>query len=153
MEQKVVTPEERLQNLGLNLSPVRPAVGHYVSHVKVGNLIFTAGQGVDEYHGKLGRDFGIEEGYQAAQQSALNLINVLKHELGELSKVKKIVKILGMVNCTEDFTDQPKVVDGASDLFVEVFGDIGKHARSAVGMAQLPGGTAIEIEMIVEIEE
>ncbi|MCA0174590.1 RidA family protein [Bacillus sp. RAR_GA_16] len=153
MTQKVLTPEEKLQNLGLNLSPIRPAVGNYVSHVKVGNLIFTAGQGVDQYHGKLGHDLTIDEGYKAARQSMLNLLNVLKHELGELSKVKRVVKLLGMVNCTEDFIDQPKVIDGASDLLNEVFGDRGKHARSAVGMAQLPGGTAIEIEMIVEVEE
>ena len=153
MEQKVITPEEKLQNIGLELSPVRSAVGNYVSHVKVGNLIFTAGQGVDQYHGKLGLDLSVEEGYQAARISMLNLLCVLKAELKELSKVKRVVKLLGMVNCTEDFINQPKVIDGASDLLVEVFGERGRHARSAVGMAQLPGGTAIEIEMIVEIEE
>lgn len=147
-----MTPEVRLQNLGLELSPIRPAVGNYVSHVKVGNLIYTAGQGVDEYHGKLGRDLEVIDGYHAARISMLNLLNVLKFELGELNKVKRVVKILGMVNCTEDFIDQPKVIDGASDLLVDVFGEKGRHARSAVGMAQLPGGTAIEIEMIVEVE-
>jgi enamine deaminase RidA (YjgF/YER057c/UK114 family) len=82
-----------------------------------------------------------------------NLLSVLKHELGELSRIKRIVKLLGFVNCTEDFTDQPKVMDGASDLLVEVFGEKGKHARSAVGMAQLPNNTSVEIEIIVEIEE
>ncbi|WP_064092161.1 RidA family protein [Rossellomorea aquimaris] len=153
MEPKLMTPEEKLQNLGLNLSPVRPAVGNYVSRVRVGNLIFTSGQGVDEFHGKLGRDLDVEEGYLAARQSMVNLLNVLKAEVGELSRIKRIVKILGFVNSTEDFIDQPKVMNGASDLLVEVFGDRGRHARSAVGMAQLPGGTAIEIEMIVELED
>ncbi|KAA0565188.1 RidA family protein [Rossellomorea aquimaris] len=153
MEQKLMTPEEKLQSLGLKTSPVRPVVGNYVSRVRVGNLIFTSGQGVDEYHGKIGREFDVQEGYLAARQSMMNLLNVLKDELGELSRVKRIVKILGFVNCTDNFTDQPKVMNGASDLLVEVFGEKGKHARSAVGMAQLPGGTAIEIEMIVEIED
>jgi enamine deaminase RidA (YjgF/YER057c/UK114 family) len=153
MTQKLLTPEEKLQNLGLKLSPVRPAVGNYISRVRVGNLLFTSGQGVDEYHGKLGRDLDVEEGYLAARQSMVNLLNVLKDELGELSKIKRVVKILGFVNCTEEFKEQPKVMNGASDLLVEVFGEKGRHARSAVGMAQLPGGTAIEIEMIVEIEE
>lgn len=153
MEQKLMTPEEKLKQLGLELRDVRPSVGNYVSHVRVGNLIFTAGQGVDQYHGKLGREFTIEEGYLASRQSMLNLLSVLKHELGELSRVKKIVKMLGFVNSTEDFTDQPKVMNGASDLLVEVFGDRGRHARSAVGMAQLPNNTAIEVELIVEIAE
>ena len=147
-----MTPEEKLQQLGLNLSSVRPAVGNYVSHVRVGNLIFTSGQGVDQYHGKLGRELTVEDGYKASQQSMLNLLSVLKAELGELSKVKRIVKLLGFVNSTEDFTAQPKVMNGASDLLVEVFGEKGKHARSAVGMAQLPNNTAIEIELVVEVE-
>jgi enamine deaminase RidA (YjgF/YER057c/UK114 family) len=153
MKKKVWIPEERLEHLGIKLRPVRPSAGNYVHCVRVGNLIFTAGQGVDEYHGKLGRDLSLEDGYQAARQSMCNLLSVLKHELGELSKVKRIVKLLGFVNSTEDFTDQPKVMDGASDLLVEVFGEKGKHARSAVGMTQLPNNTSVEIEMIVEIEE
>ncbi|MGP4078880.1 RidA family protein [Pseudalkalibacillus sp. R45] len=153
MEQKVITPEEKLQSLGLQLKEVRPSAGNYVSHVRVGNLIFTAGQGVDEYHGKLGRELTLEEGYAAARQSMLNLLSVLKYELGDLTKVKRIVKLLGFVNSTEDFTDQPKVMNGASDLLVEVFGDRGIHARSALGMAQLPNNTAVEIEMIVEVQD
>lgn len=153
MENKVLTPEDRINSLGYSLKPLRPAVGNYVSLVRTGNLIFTAGQGVDEYHGKIGRDLTIEEGYLASRQSMLNLLSALKNELGELSKIKKIIKILGFVNCTEEFTEQPKVMNGASDLLVEVFGEKGKHARSAVGMAQLPNNTAIEIEMIVEIED
>ncbi|MEH6938224.1 RidA family protein [Bacillus sp. JJ664] len=153
MENKVLTPEDRINSLGFTLKPVRPAVGNYVSLVRTGNLIFTAGQGVDEFHGKLGRDLTIDEGYLASRQSMLNLLSALKNELGELSRIKKIIKILGFVNCTDTFTEQPKVMNGASDLLVEVFGEKGKHARSAVGMAQLPNNTAIEVEMIVEIEE
>ena len=147
------TPEEKLAGLGLELPPLRPAVGSYVSCVRTGNLLFTAGQGVDQYHGKLGRDLTTEEGYLAAQQSMLNLLSVVKNEIGELSKVKQFVKVLGMVNSTEEFTEQPKVMNGASDLIGKVFGEKGKHGRSAVGMAQLPNNTAIEIEMVIELEE
>ena len=147
------TPESQLEKLGIELGKPRSAVGNYVGCVRTGNLIFTSGQGVDQYHGKLGEDLTVEEGYAASRQSMINLITVLKHELGDLSKVKRVVKILGMVNSAPNFTQQPKVMDGASDLLVEVFGEKGKHARSAVGMAQLPNNTVIEIEMIVEVEE
>ncbi|MFJ8453523.1 RidA family protein [Bacillus paramycoides] len=150
--QRVQTPENRLSELGITLPAIRPAVGNYVSCVKVGNLLFTAGQGVDEYHGKLGKDIPIDEGYKAARQSMLNLLSVVRNELGDLNKVKRVVKMLGFVNCTEDFVDQPKVMNGASDLLVDIFGEKGKHARSAVGMAQLPNNTTIEIEMVLEIE-
>lgn len=147
------TPEEKLLELGLELPPLRPALGGYVGCVRTGNLLFTAGQGVDEYHGKLGRDLTVEEGYLAAQQSMLNLLSVVKNEIGELSKIKQFVKVLGMVNSTEEFTDHPKVMNGATDLLLKVFGERGKHGRSAVGMAQLPNNTAIEIEMVMEIED
>ncbi|MGE6536606.1 RidA family protein [Bacillus luti] len=151
--QRVQTPEDKLSELGITLPAIRPAVGNYVSCVKVGNLLFTAGQGVDEYHGKLGKDISIDEGYKAARKSMLNLLSVVRNELGDLNKVKRIVKILGFVNSTDDFINQPKVMNGASDLLVDIFGEKGKHARSAVGMAQLPNNTTIEIEMIIEIEE
>ncbi|WP_026690947.1 RidA family protein [Alteribacter aurantiacus] len=153
MVNQTLSPEEKINSLGLSLKSMRKPVGNYVPYVKTGNLIYTSGQGVDEYHGKLGRDLDIEEGYLASRQSMLNLLSVIKHEIGELSKVKRIVKMLGFVNCTESFTDQPKVMNGASDLLVEVFGEKGIHARSAVGMAQLPNNTAIEIELVVEVEE
>ncbi|MFJ8354320.1 RidA family protein [Bacillus paramycoides] len=151
--QRVQTPENKLSELDITLPAIRPVVGNYVSCVKVGNLLFTAGQGVDEYHGKLGKDIPIDEGYKAARQSMLNLLSVVRNELGDLNKVKRVVKMLGFVNCTEDFIDQPKVMNGASDLLVDIFGEKGKHARSAVGMAQLPNNTTIEIEMVLEIEE
>lgn len=151
--QRVQTPEDKLSELGITLPAIRPAVGNYVSCVRVGNLLFTAGQGVDEYHGKLGKDISIDEGHKAARQSMLNLLSVVRNELGDLNKVKRIVKILGFVNSTEDFINQPKVMNGASDVLVDIFGEKGKHARSAVGMAQLPNNTTIEIEMVLEIEE
>lgn len=153
MSQKTVTPEERLAELGLSLPPLRPAAGNYVSCVKTGNLIFTSGQGTNEYRGQLGKDVSLETGYEAAKQCMLNLLSVVKHEVGDLSKVKRIVKILGFVNSTPDFTDQPKVMNGASDLLVQVFGERGRHARSAVGMAQLPLNNAVEVEMVLEVEE
>ena len=148
-----MTPEERLASLGLKLPPLRPASGNYVSCVRTGNLIFTSGQGTDEYRGKLGEDVSVEVGYQAARQCMLNLLSVVKHELGDLSKVKRVVKILGFVNSTPDFTAQPKVMNGSSDLLVEVFGEKGRHARSAVGMAQLPHNNTVEVEMILEVED
>ncbi|CAJ1002142.1 MULTISPECIES: RidA family protein [Bacillales] len=147
------TPEQRLQDLGLTLPAPRQAAGNYVGCVRTGNLLFLAGQGTDEYRGKLGEDVTVEVGYLAARQCMLNLLAVVKREIGELSKVKRIVKLLGFVNSAPDFTDQPKVMNGASDLLVQIFGEKGKHARSAVGMAQLPHNNAVEVEMIVEIEE
>jgi enamine deaminase RidA (YjgF/YER057c/UK114 family) len=115
--------------------------------------LFTAGQGTDEYRGKLGDDVSVETGYMAARQCMLNLLAVVKAEIGELSRVKRVVKILGFVNSAPDFTDQPKVMNGASDLLVQIFGEKGRHGRSAVGMAQLPHNNAVEVEMILEIEE
>lgn len=148
-----IKPEERLEELGLKLPALRPVAGNYVSCVRTGNLIFTSGQGTDEYRGKLGDDVSVEVGYDAARQCMLNLLAVVKNEVGELSKVKRIVKILGFVNSTPEFTDQPKVMNGSSDLLVQVFGERGKHGRSAVGMAQLPNNNAVEVEMIIEIED
>ncbi len=103
--------------------------------------------------GKLGKDLTIEQGQEAARITGINLIAKLKSAIGDLNKVKRIVKVLGMVNCTENFTDQPRVMNGFSDLMVAVFGEKGKHARSAVGMAALPMNMAVEIEMIVEVED
>ena len=152
MENKILTPEDKLVELGLTLPPLRPASGNYVSCVRTGNLIFTSGQGTNEYRGQLGNDVTLEVGYDAARQCMLNLLSVIKNEIGELSKVKRIVKVLGFVNSTPEFTDQPKVVNGASDLLVQVFGERGRHARSAVGNAQLPHNNAVEVEMVVEVE-
>lgn len=151
-----MTPEAKLDQLGIVLPQVSSPVANYVNAVQTGNLMFLAGKGplpVDGKRpsGKLGRDYSIEEGYQHARSTALDLIAVMKAELGSLGRVKRIVKVLGMVNCMPDFTDPPKVINGASDLFVEVFGQKGRHARSAVGMNSLPMGIPVEIEMIVEV--
>lgn len=152
MKHQTETPEQRLQAIGLELPEPRQPAGNYVGCVQAGNLLFLAGQGTNEYRGKLGQDVTIEEGYLAARQCMLNLLAVAKQELGELGRIKRVVKILGFVNSDPAFTDQPKVMNGASDLLVELFGEKGRHGRSAVGMAQLPLNNAVEVEMILEIE-
>ncbi|MBT8184572.1 MAG: RidA family protein [Eudoraea sp.] len=149
-------PEARLQEMGITLSTPSAPVANYVNAVRTGNLIFLAGKGPrkadgENITGKLGADLTIEEGYEAARITGINQLSVLKAELGNLNKVKRVVKVKGMVNAVPDFTDHPKVVNGYSDLMVAVFGDQGKHARAAVGMGSLPSNIAVEIEMIVEV--
>ncbi|MEM9546060.1 MAG: RidA family protein [Bacteroidota bacterium] len=149
--------ETRLDDLGITLSAPSPPVANYVNVVQTGNLLFLAGKGPKDEEGnnivgRLGDDMTIDEGYQAARRIGIAQLSVLKSYLGDLNKVKRVVKVLGMVKCTDDFTQQPQVVNGFSDLMVEVFGENGKHARAAVGMSALPGGICAEIEMIVEIE-
>lgn len=151
-------PEAKLQELGITLNTPSAPVANYVNAVRTGNLIFLAGKGPrkadgENITGKLGADLTIEEGYEAARVTGINQLSVLKAELGNLNKVKRIVKVKGMVNATPDFIDQPKVVNGYSDLMVAVFGERGKHARAAVGMGSLPSDIAVEIEMIVEVWE
>jgi enamine deaminase RidA (YjgF/YER057c/UK114 family) len=150
--------ESNLKEQGIVLESPSSPVANYVNAVRVGNLLYLAGKGplnADETYvtGKVGKDLTIEQGYEAARLTGISHLAVLKNELGSLNKVKQIVKVLGMVNCTEDFEDQSKVINGYSDLMVEIFGDKGKHARSAVGMYALPFNMAMEIEVIVEIEE
>lgn len=149
--------EERLADLGLELPEAASPVANYVNAVRTGNLIFLAGKGPKkdgEYiRGKVGRDLTIEEGYEAARLTGVQQLAVLKAEIGDLNKVVRTVKVLGMVNAGPDFTDQPEVINGFSDLMVEVFGERGKHARAAVGMGSLPRGIACEIEMIVEVRD
>ena len=151
------TPEERIKEKGIVLSIPSAPVANYVNVVRVGNLLYLAGKGPGKpdgsyVTGKVGKDLTIEQGYEAGRLAAISHLSVLKAELGDLNKVKRIVKVLGMVNCTDDFKDQPKVINGYSDLMVEIFGEKGKHARSAVGMNSLPLGIAVEVEVIVEIE-
>ena len=153
-----VDAEARLIELGIRLSQPAPPVANYVNSVRSGNLVFLAGHGPLKadgtwMQGKVGRDIDIEEGKKAARLTAINLLSSLKAEIGDLNKVTRIVKVLGMVNSDESFTDQPKVMNGCSDLLVSVFGDNGRHARSAVGMASLPFGIPVEIEMIVEVKD
>ncbi len=149
--------ETNLKEKGIVLTTPGKPVANYVNVVRVGNLLFLAGKGPTKpdgsnITGKVGKDLTIEQGYEAARLTAINHLAVLKAELGSLNKVKRIVKVLGMVNCTEDFKDQPKVINGYSDLMVEIFGDKGKHARSAVGMYALPSNIAVEVEVVVEVE-
>ncbi|MGI9546143.1 MAG: RidA family protein [Flavobacteriaceae bacterium] len=151
-------PEQKLRELGIELMKPSAPVANYVNAVRTGNLLFLAGKGPRTPEGqlitgKLGEDLTIEEGYEAARATAILQLAVLKTELGDLKKVKRIVKVLGMVNASPDFTDHPEVINGFSDLMVEVFGVKGKHARAAVGMGSLPRNIAVEIEMIVEIED
>ena len=149
--------EARLDELGIELpSPQAPAA-NYVPAVRTGNLLYLAGVGPAKKAdgsspiGKVGAELTLEEGYEAARLVCLNIISRLKAELGDLDRVVRVVKLLGMVNATEDFGEHPAVINGCSDLLVEVFGERGKHARSAVGMQSLPFGIPVEIEAIVEI--
>ena len=156
--QSQTTPEEKIKSLGLQLPPVTKPIANYVKYVRTGNLIYLSGHGPTKADGtnitgKVGKDLTLEQGYEAAKITGLNLIATLKDALGgDLSKVKRIVKVNGYVNCLPDFTEQPKVINGCSDLFVAVFGEKGKHARAAMGMVALPSNIAVEIEIVVEVE-
>lgn len=151
------TADERLQELGISLPDVSPSIANYVSVVRSGNLLYLAGhiprtEGGELIVGKLGRDLDTADGYEAARRAAIALLATVKGELGELDSVKRIVKVTGMVNAEPDFTEHSQVINGCSDLLVEVFGDRGRHARVAAGMSSLPLGVAVEVEMIVEID-
>ena len=156
-QDNLVDFEQRLKELGIQLHTPDPPVANFVHAVHSGNLVFLAGHGPrkpdgSNVTGKVGRDIDLEEAKEAARLTAINLLSSLKAEIGDLNKVKRIVKVLGMVNSDESFTDQPQVINGCSDLLVSVFGERGKHARAAVGMVSLPFNITVEIEMIVEIE-
>lgn len=151
--------EAQLKAKNLTLPTVATPMGNYVTAVRTGNLLYLAGHGPIRSDGKkmaagkVGKDLTVEQGYAVAREVGLNLLASTRHHLGSLDKVKRVVKVLGMVNSAEGFGDQPKVINGFSDLMVEVFGEaIGKHARSAVGMAALPNNIPVEIEMILEVE-
>ena len=148
--------DARLLELGITLNEPSKPVGNYVNSVRTGNLIYMAGLGPlgpnGYIIGKLGQDLSIEEGYDAARYTAISQLTALKAEIGDLNKVKRIVKVFGMVNSTPTFTQQPAVINGFSDLMVAIFGDRGRHARAAVGMVALPMNICVEIEMIVEVE-
>lgn len=149
--------EARLKEKNVALpAPAKP-VGNYVEYTRVGNLLFLAGHGPGQQwigKGKVGKDLTVEQGYQAAREVGLNLLATTRDALGSLDKVKQVVRVFGMVNSAPGFGEQPKVINGCSDLLTEVFGDAkGKAARSAVWMAELPFGIPVEIEMIVEVSE
>ena len=148
--------ERRLKKLGIELETPTSPLGNYVNAVRTGNLLYLAGKGPGLASrklpvGKVGRDFTKEQAYQYARDTGISLISTMKAELGDLDRVRRIVKLLGMVNAVPEFGEQPEVINGCSDLFVEVFGERGRHARSAVGMGSLPRGIPVEIECIVEI--
>lgn len=149
--------DKKVKELGIELFAPSKPVANYVKAVRTGNLLYLSGHGPGKADGtsitgKVGEELTIEEGYAAAKQAGISILSTIKSELGSLNKVKRVVKVLGMVNCTSDFTDQPKVINGFSDLMVSVFGEKGKHARSAVGMNSLPSNITVEIEIIIEVE-
>lgn len=144
------TPEEKIKQLGLKIPQVSQPIANYVKWRQVGNMLYLAGSGPNMF-GKVGADLSTDQGYQAARETGLGIIAVLKTATGDLSRIKQFVKVLGMVNSTPDFTAHPAVINGFSDLMVEVFGEKGKHARSAVGVGSLPNNMAVEIEVIVEL--
>jgi enamine deaminase RidA (YjgF/YER057c/UK114 family) len=149
-------PESRVSELGIELPQPPAPVASYVGAVRTDNLLFLAGRGPDlpghvQRRGRVGRELTIDEGYRAARGCAINLLATVRAELGSLNRVARIVKVLGFVNSASDFFDQPAVVDGCSDLLVEIFGEDGLHARSAIGTSCLPNNLPIEVEMIVEV--
>jgi len=147
------TPEERLKQAGITLRTPGPPPANRANAVRTGNLLFVSGH-TSQFatKGKVGAQLTVEQGRQAARQSGINLLSTVRASLGSLDKVKRVVKVLGMVNAPEGFTDPPKVIDGFSDLMVEIFGDAGKSARSAVGVQALPGNDPVEVEAILEVE-
>ena len=153
-----MSTEDKLRQMGLELPEPPKPVAAYVPCVRTGNLLFVSGQvprekGVLRFSGHVGGNLNVEEGQQAARICALNALSVVKGAVGNLDRVRRIVKLTGFVASAAGFTDQPKVVDGASTLLAELFGEKGQHARAAVGVNELPLGSAVEIEMIVEVEE
>ena len=151
--------EAKLEEMGIELPDSPAPMANYVPAVRTGNLLYLAGLGPaarpdgTSPTGKVGQDLSMEEGYEAARLTGINILARLKGELGDLDRVNRVVKLLSMVNAATDFTQQPAVANGCSDLMVEVFGDKGKHARSAVGMGSLPNNIPIEIEVIVEVAD
>jgi enamine deaminase RidA (YjgF/YER057c/UK114 family) len=152
-----IDPEERIKTLGIQLIPPTAPIANYVKAVRTGNLIFLSGHGPDkpeggQIFGKLGKDLSIEQGQAAARLTAISLVSTLKAYVGDLNRVKRVVKVMGLVNCTDGFGQQPAVMNGCSNLLVDIFGDKGKHARTSVGVNALPNNIAVEIEMVVEVE-
>lgn len=151
-----MTPEEKMRELGLALTPVPTGAGMVIPAVQVGNLLYLSGRTPDRtgktWNGIVGKDYTVEQAKEAAREVAWSQLCAAKSALGELSRVRRVVKVLGMVNCVPGFTETPAVINGFSELLVEVFGEAGRHARSAVGMAGLPGNVPVEVEMILEVE-
>ncbi len=149
--------EAKIAEMGLSLPSAPAPIANYVRTVRTGNLVFVSGHGPfrdgkAQFVGKVGKELSVEEGYKSAQLVCLNCLASVKEALGDLDRVRRVVKLLGMVNCTPEFGHQPEVINGASDLLVNLYGDAGRHARSAVGMGALPRGISVEIEMVLEVE-
>ena len=152
------TPYDRLAALGISLPAPPPPVANFRTHVREGDMLYLSGQGPSEadgtlWRGKVGRDVSVAQAYQHARLVGVNLLAVMHEALGDLSRVKRVVKLLGMVNATPEFAEHPQVINGCSDLFIEVFGEAGEHARSAVGFGSLPGNITVEIEVIVALRD
>jgi enamine deaminase RidA (YjgF/YER057c/UK114 family) len=155
-EKPIVTPEEKLRELGLTLPEASTPVANYVPYRWAGNLLYISGQGPKRPDGtyrvgRLGKNASVEDGYAEARLTGLQLLAVARSAVGELSRIESVIKLLGMVNAEPEFTDHPKVINGCSDLLVEVLGEAGRHARSAVGMGSLPNGMMVEIEAILQV--
>lgn len=157
-EAKVDTPRDRLAALGIDLPPAPPPIANFVTHVIEGNMLYLSGQGPREangfmHTGKVGSEVSVEQAYEDAKLTGVNLLAVMNQALGDLSRVRRVVKLLGMVNASPDFRDHPQVINGCSDLFNAVFGEAGQHARSAVGFGSLPGNITVEIEAIIALHD
>lgn len=156
--QNEMHPESRLARAGYTLPQAKKPIANFVTSVRDGNKLYLSGHGycgeaTEVDRGKLGKDLTVEQGYQAARNVGLCMLATIKEAIGDLGKVRRIIRVFGMVNCTPEFTQQPQVMNGFSDLMVNVFGEQGKHVRSAVGMSSLPGGMSVEVEMMLEIED
>lgn len=152
------SPYERLADLGIDLPPAPAPIANFVTHVREGNILYLSGQGPREadgqlHSGKVGAEVTVENAYGHARLTGINLLAVMQDALGDLGRVKRIVKILGMVNAVPEFSEHPRVINGCSDLMIDVFGEAGQHARSAVGFGSLPGNITVEIEAIVALHE
>jgi enamine deaminase RidA (YjgF/YER057c/UK114 family) len=154
-----MSAEKRIQELGITIPQAATPVGSYVPGVLVGNILFMSGHGPFDSkgqvtsQGKVGRNMSIEEANAVARQVALNMLGSVRQIAGSLDRVKRVVKVLGLVNCVDGFTASPKVIDGFSNCMVEIFGDAGRHARSAFGVMELPAGIPVEVEAIFELHQ
>jgi enamine deaminase RidA (YjgF/YER057c/UK114 family) len=150
-----MSAESRLKELGIELPPVFPPAGNYLGCKRVGDILYVGGHGPvtkgGVIRGKVGREVTLEQGKDAAKATALSLLSTVRAELGSLDRVKQIIKVFGMVNCAPGFNQTPAVIDGCSDVLVAIFGDAGRHTRSAVGLFELPFDICVEIEMVLEI--
>jgi enamine deaminase RidA (YjgF/YER057c/UK114 family) len=147
------SPTQKLLELGIQFPPLSNPAGNYVHVTRSEQLLFLAGKGFGSYHGKVGRDVSVEEAYQYARSTGLMLLSVIKQELGSIDRVSKILKVSGFINALPEFSEHPKVMNGCSDLLLEVFGECGKHARTSIGVGSTPDQIPLEIEMIIEVKE